>query len=359
MRFNIKLFNFKRLYIYFCFLALLNIFFSTENIQAKTFSINDIEISTPFEINFNKNKIIDEGFAQAFNRLVLSILQTQDQKKLINTPIGLIKSMIETFSIKEEKFIDEVYYLSLNVSFNKKKILNLMEKKNIFPSLPVEKKIFFLPIIVDKNKDEISIFSENYIFNNWNSNNQKYHLLRYILPTEDLDDFNLIKRYSKILESYNFSEIIKKYNIDEYIISIIFKENDNIKVLNKINFNQEESLKNISFQNLNIDDYKQADKLIESLKSVYENYWKSKNEINTSVKISLTVSINNNSNSEISKFEEILNNADLVYNYYIYKFNNKDSFYKIIFNGSPDHFLKFMKNKNYEFDIQNKIWSVK
>ena len=358
MRFNIKLFNFKILYIHFCFLALFNIFFSTENIQAKTFSINDIEISTPFEINFNKNKIIDEGFAQAFNRLVLSILQTQDQKKLINTPIGLIKSMIETFSIKEEKFIDEVYYLTLNVSFNKKKILNLMEKKNIFPSLPVEKKIFFLPIIVDKNKDEISIFSENYIFNNWNSNNQKYHLLRYILPTEDLDDFNLIKRYLKILESYNFSEIIKKYNIDEYIISIIFKENDNIKVLNKINFNQEESLKNISFQNLNIDNYKEADKLIESLKSVYENYWKSKNEINTSVKISLTVSINNNNNSKISKFEEILDNADLVYNYYIYKFNNKDSFYKIIFNGSPDHFLKFMKNKNYEFDIQNKIWSV-
>ena len=359
MRLNIKLLNFKRLYIHFCFLALLNIFFSTENIQAKTFSINGIEISTPFEINFNKNKIIDEGFEQAFNRLVLSILQTQDQKKFSKTPLGLIKSMIETFSIQEEKFIDEVYYLSLNVSFNKKKILNLMEKKNIFPSLPVEKKIFFLPIIVDKNKDEISIFSENYIFNNWNSNNQKYHLLRYVLPTEDLDDFNLIKRYSKILESYNFSEIIKKYNLDEYIISIIYKENNSIKVLNKINFNQEEDLKNISFQNLNIDNYKEADKLIESLKSIYENYWKSKNEINTSVKISLTVSINNNSNSEISKFEEILNNADLVYNYYIYKFNNKDSFYKIIFNGSPDHFLKFMKNKNYEFDIQNKIWSVK
>ena len=83
------------------------------------------------------------------------------------------------------------------------------------------------------------------------------------------------------------------------------------------------------------------------------------NEINTSVKISLTVSINNNNNSEISKFEEILDNADLVYNYYIYKFNNRNSFYKIIFNGSPDYFLKIMKNKNYEFDIQNQIWVVK
>ena len=359
MRFNIKLFNYKRLYIHFCFLALLNIFFSTENIQAKTFSISDIEISTPFEINFDKNKIIDEGFVQAFDRLVLSIVQTKDQKKLSKTSLGLIKGMIETFSIQEEKFINEVYYLTLNVSFNKKKVLNLMEKKNIFPSLPIEKNIFFLPIIVDKDKEEISIFSENYIFNNWNSNNQKYHLLRYILPTEDLDDFNLIKKNSQYLENYNFNEIIKKYNLDEYIISIIFKKNNTIQVLNKINFNQEEDLKNISFQNLNIDNDQEADKLVESLKTIYENYWKSKNEINTSVKISLTISINNNDNSEISKFEEILDNTDLVYDYYIYKFNNKDSLYKVIFNGTPDYFLKIMKNKNYELDIQNKIWVIK
>ena len=359
MRFNIKLFNYRRLYIHFCFLALLNIFFSTENIQAKTFSINDIEISTPFEINFDKNNIIDEGFLQAFDMLVLSIVQTKDQKKLNKTPLSLIKGMIETFSIKEEKFIDEIYYLSLNVSFNKKKILNLMEKKNIFPSPPVEKNIFFLPIIVDRDSDDISIFSENYIFNNWNSNNQKYHLLRYILPTEDLEDFNLIKRNSKYLESYNFSEIIKKYNLDEYIIAIIFKENNMIKVLNKINFNQQENFKNISFQNLNIDNDQEANKLIESLKIIYENYWKSENEINTSVKISLTISINNNDNSKISKFEEILNDMDLVYDFSIYKFDNKDSFYKIIFNGSPEHFIKIMKNKNYKFDIQNQIWVIK
>ena len=358
MRLNIKLFNYRRLYIHFCFLALLNIFFSTENIQAKTFSINDIEISAPFEINFDKNNIIDEGFLQAFDRLVLSTVQTKDQNKLNKVSLGLIKGMIETFSIKEEKFIDEVYYLSLNVSFNKKKVLNLMERKNIFPSLPVKKNIFFLPIIVDNNKDEISIFSENYIFNNWNSNNQKYHLLRYILPTEDLEDFNLIKKNSKYLESYNFNEIIKKYNLDEYIISIIFKENNLVKVLNKINFNQEEDIKNTNFQNLDIDNNQDADELVKNLKTIYENYWKSKNEINSSVKISLTISVNNN-NTEIKKFEEILDNMDMVYDFYIYKLNNKNSFYKIIYNELPDHFLKVMKNKRYEFDIQDQIWVLK
>ena len=39
--------------------------------------------------------------------------------------------MIETFSIKEEKFIDEIYYLALNVSFNKKNIFDLLESNGI------------------------------------------------------------------------------------------------------------------------------------------------------------------------------------------------------------------------------------
>ena len=121
MKFNFKFFTLKKLYIYFLFLALLNIFFSTENIYAKAFMIKDIEISTPFEVNFNKNKIIDKGFVEAFEELILSIVQTKDQKKLQDTSLGTIKGMIETFSIKEEKFIDEIYYLSLDVSFNKKK----------------------------------------------------------------------------------------------------------------------------------------------------------------------------------------------------------------------------------------------
>ena len=66
--------------------------------------------------------------------------------------------MIETFSIKEEKFINEIYYLSLNVSFNKKKLFNLLESKNIFPSLPVKKKCIFYTNYLDENKDEILCF---------------------------------------------------------------------------------------------------------------------------------------------------------------------------------------------------------
>jgi len=41
------------------------------------------------------------------------------------------------------------------------------------------------------------------------------------------------------------------------------------------------------------------------------------------------------------------------------KLTIKGNIYKIIFNGSPDYFLNIMKDKNYEFDIQDQIWVLK
>ena len=359
MKFISQLYKLRLLYNFFLFLALINIFFSTEKSHAKTFSINDIEISTPFEINFNKNEIIDKGFSQAYNELILSLVQSKDYQKLKSTSINQIKGMIETFSIKEEKFIDEIYYLTLNVSFNKKNVLDLLESKNIFPSLPIKKNFLFIPIIIDESSNQVLMFSENDLFNNWNLNNKQYYLLNYILPSEDLEDFNLIKSNIKDLENYNFREIIDKYNMSDYIIMIVFKNNQEIRVFNKIVFNNKKNLKNYNYKKINFNNINETNNLIDNLKLVYEDFWKSQNEINTSVKLSLTISIENNNNIKVNQFEDVLAEMDLIYNYYIYKFDNKNNIYKVIFNGSPDKFLEVMKNKNYNLKTKNKIWVLK
>ena len=121
----------KILYIFFVFLSLILFFFSTDKVEGKAFDINNIEISKPFEINFDKNKVIDEGFIKAFLELISIITISSDHKKVNNIKLNQIKSMIDSFSIKEEKFINEIYYVSLGVSFNKKEIFNYLEKKNI------------------------------------------------------------------------------------------------------------------------------------------------------------------------------------------------------------------------------------
>ena len=72
MMFNIKKSIFKILYIFFVSLSLNIFFFSTDKIFAKSFEIENIDISRPFEMNFDKNQVINEGFESAFFELVVS-----------------------------------------------------------------------------------------------------------------------------------------------------------------------------------------------------------------------------------------------------------------------------------------------
>ena len=81
MKSKYKILNSENLYIFFVFLSLI-IFFSTTKLEAKAFNIENIEVSRPFEINFDKNKVLDDGFDKAFSELILLILNSNDQKKL-------------------------------------------------------------------------------------------------------------------------------------------------------------------------------------------------------------------------------------------------------------------------------------
>ena len=348
----------KRLYIFFSSLALIIFFFSTEIVKAKSFEINNIEISQPFEINFDKNKVIDLGFRNAFFELIYSLIKSSDFKKIDSVKLNEIKSMIETFSIQEEKFIDQKYYLSLGVSFNKKKIFKYLEKKNIFPSQILKERFLFIPIIIDENGDGISIFSDNPIYVNWNKTNKKYQLIDYLLPSEDLEDLNLIKEKLDSIETYDFNEITKKYFVKNSIISLIFKSNNEVRILTKIYNNKNEIIKNNSFKNINIDNETDLNFLISNLKNLFEDTWKKVNEINTSIKVPITLKIKNDDLKKSNNFELFLNEIDLVSDYSIQKFDKEFIFYEVLFNGTVQNFINIMKNKKYNLNTQKKVWMI-
>jgi len=348
----------KRLYIFFSTLALIIFFFSTEAVKAKSFEINDIEISQPFEINFDKNKVIDLGFKKAFFQLIYSLIKSSDFKKIEKINLNEIKGMIETFSIQEEKFIDQKYYVNLGVSFNKKKIFKYLEKKNILPSRIVKEKFLFIPVIINENGRNLSIFSNNPIYVNWNKISKKYELINYLLPTEDLEDFDLIKKKLDEIETYDFNEITKKYFLKNSIISLIFRSDEEIRILTKIYYDGNEIIKNKSFKNINLDDDTDLKFLIENLKKIFEDTWKKINEINTSIKLPVIIKIKNDDLKRSNNFELFLNEIDLVSDYSIQKFNKEFIFYEVLFNGTVQNFINIMENKKYNLNIQKKVWMI-
>ena len=59
---------------------------------------------------------------------------------------------------------------------------------------------------------------------------------------------------------------------------------------------------------------------------------------------------------KISNFEKVLNQIDLIYDFYITKFDKNYTYYQVVFNGTPNNFLKTMSYNDYKFNTQNKIW---
>ena len=133
MQFKKKLNNLKKIYIIFFYLVLfINIFF-TSSLKANSFKIANLEISEPFKLNFNKEKVIEKGFIEAFHELISMITTSGDKKKIVDTEIMIIKGLIDSFTMSNERFINNKYYVNFDVNFNKKNILNSITNYKLIP----------------------------------------------------------------------------------------------------------------------------------------------------------------------------------------------------------------------------------
>jgi len=354
-----KFLRLQKVYIFFISFVLFIIIFSTTYLYANSFRVSDIQISSPFELNFKKNRVIDNGFQSAFSNLLSMITTSGDKNKIKNISIKELKSMIDSFTISDEKFINNEYFAKLETTFNKKKILNFLEKKGIFPSIPISNKVLLIPILVDTETDSIYLFNDNIFYNRWNDLSKNYQLLNYLLPSEDLEDLNKLEKMSSSIETHDFIDLVKKYDLKDYIIAIIYKNKNNIRILSKINLSNSLKVNNQKYFEVDLNNEKDFNKILEDLKNIYEDEWKKNNEINTSIKLPLTISIKSSDYKKIMNLEEALNSIDLISNFYILKFNSKNTQYKIIYNGSPNIFFNDMSNRNFDLAMENNVWTVK
>jgi hypothetical protein len=354
-----KFYKLLNVYIYFILFSLLIVFFSTTYSSANTFKVSNIEISSPFELNFEKNSVIDKGFQISFSDLISMITTSGDRKKIKNISIKELKGMIDSFIISDEKFVNNEYFANLETTFNKKKILKFLENKNIFPSIPQRNKVLLFPILVETKDNNIYLFNNNIFYDRWNEQKNSYDLLDYLLPSEDLEDLIELQKISKDIETYDFSNLINKYDIQDSIILIIYKESNRIRTLSKVNLNNTLKIQNKNYSKINIINEEDFSNIVKSLKQLYEDQWKKNNEINTSIKLPITISINSKKNKKIIELERVLDSIDLVSDFNILNFNSESIQYKITYNGTPNIFLNDMKKKNLELEMKNNMWIVK
>jgi len=345
------------LYNFFILIFIYLLIFSTNNVHANTYKIENIEISDLYNTNFNKEDIINKAFERGFQILLSKITVSKDYKTIKNQNLKLIKSFVDSFSVISEKFENNKYYGVFEINFNKNKILNFLRKQNIFHSRMIEKNILFIPIFINVEKDSLLLFDENPFYKNWNNLDKNKYLLKYILLNEDLDDYKIIQERINFIENYDFKEIITKYELnDNYIIFIIFQDANNFKTFSKFNVNEMKSNFKQEFEAFDIKDLNKIRYMIESLKTRYDDEWKKINLINSSIKINIKLKLDSKNILLIEKIEKVLSQIELIEKYNMSNFDNKFTFYSILSNSTPDKLIDEFKKFNVKVSVDNNIW---
>lgn len=348
------------IYLYFFFLLFILVFikFSTAIVLADNYIVKNIKIKEQYDINFNKDKVINKGFEKGFKTLIFKIVESKDKKLFKDIPNNKISSLIDNFSITNEKFVNNNYEVDFEVKFDKKKLLSFIREKNVISSVPKDADVLFIPILIDTQSNEIKFFDQNYFYNNWNNVNKNYFLLNYNLPDENIENFRFFQRIKNNIENDDLSEITNKYNFENIFVVIFYKNNNNLQIFSKISFLNSNFKFNLNQKNFNYEDNKTLDQIILNLKNLYEDKWKLINKINTSITIPVKISIKNSNFITSDKLENILNQSDFVYEYEIEKMNSKEIIYKIIYNNNPEKFLNTLKVNDININSSSDIWYI-
>ena len=98
----------KKTYIIF-FISVLFLNFTTSDLKSSIFKVNNIKITEPFEVNFEKNIVINKAFKEAFIKLSKMTVVSNQEQKLTNVKVSEIKNLIDSFNIRDEQFIQNTY----------------------------------------------------------------------------------------------------------------------------------------------------------------------------------------------------------------------------------------------------------
>ena len=148
---------------FFCIFYILLFILKTENVFSNSliYDVNNIEIKTKINNSLNNKKLIEKAFKKAFIIFVDKTLLKEDALNLHNTKLEIIKNLVFTYQIIENKNKNKVEIISFfNIKFDPKKINKFLTERGISYADISNISITVLPVLIE-NKD-ILMYEEKF-----------------------------------------------------------------------------------------------------------------------------------------------------------------------------------------------------
>jgi len=328
----------------------------SKSLANDVFVVDNVIVEGKTDINFSRNQYIDKAFKESFNILKSKILLNKDLYKIDNINLNTIKKLISRFQILEESYKKKKYKVIFKVYYDDNEVKKLLKSKNISFSQPENINVIFFPILFINS--EVQSLDENFFYKKWSDVKVFNESIKFILPIDDLEDFNKIKKMEKNIEELNVNDFTEKYNVSNYAFSIMNYEQKNLSIHIKTNFNNNKNTKNISYKNININDEKSLEPILKEIKKTLIETWKEANIINLLMPLSIKLKFLQGDISDFDKLKNTFSKISIIDNFILEEFNINYSFFKIYYYGNPKKLKNELKKFGYNLINEQGYWEL-
>ncbi len=327
-----------------------NLFSSTD-----TFTVDNIEVIGTINDQNYKNRQLETAFRKGFEKLILNIVKKEDQKELLSTDLKTIKLLLSNYRIVEENTQGNKYKLITDITFDRNIVSQFLFKKNISYAEVKKLEIIIYPILISNS--ELSMFSKNKFFEEWNEN-EDFENINFVLPVEDVEDIDFIKKNLSVLEEIDLNRIVDNYEIRNSAILIFRYDNKKLNAFMKTNLEGVKKAKKINFEKEELENKESRNNIIKNAKYYINELWKEENLIDISVPSYLVVNTKIKDPSSLEKIIKTMKKISLIENYIVQELDNKSAKIKIKFFGKIQNLQNSFLRNGIEFKIIDDKWNL-
>ena len=350
---------------FFCIFCILLFILKTENVYSNNliYDVNNIEVKTKISNNLNNQKLIEKAFKKAFIIFVDKTLLRADALSLYKTKLEIIKNLVFTYQITENKNNNNIENISTyNIRFDPKKINNFLTERGISYADISNISITVLPILIE-NKD-ILMYEENFFYKNWIelknlTTNKRDKLITYNLALENIEDLEYINKIKDKIDLIDIKKINSFNEYENFVLLIIYSAEGKLKAFLKT------SIKNINIdRNIDLDFYslnkkKSYEEAIINLKKEINQIWKEQNLIDVNTPSFLDFFLETKKLNDYLKLKLILDNIDVIENYSVLEMTNAHLKIRLKYRGKLNKIKNKLTEQKINIKIIDNIWKLK
>ena len=310
--------------------------------------------------NYNKEELLNSAIKLSFLQLTNKILLAKDLETVSKVNLNDIKELVSTYQIVENKSLKKKNKITYNLSYDVEKVRYFFHKKSIKYADLNNTDLIIFPVLIEN--ENFYLFSENYFYNNWNSQLTKKkkteELINYILPLENLEDIQMINTNKENLEAVNIEKILSNYDVPNYIFLIIKYSEKRTEILLKGLLSNNKIIKNIKYTNISKDKETHLGEVMNELKFEINELWKMQNLIDVRTPSFLNIVLDIKKQSDLLTLQSKLNKIELIENYYVVELGKNYARINIKYLGKLNKIKQKLLNEGVAIISSNNEWKL-